>query len=74
MLSGLSWHQSGLSVEYCLWVDILLISIIKLGTGYQEYEPVMLSCMMGQYLPSLQHESHWVAVPAHYHSLSLSPI
>ena len=35
MLSGLSWHQSALSVEYWLWVDILLISIMKLSGGYQ---------------------------------------
>ena len=68
-MSGLSWHQSALSVEFSLWVDIPIKTIIKLDTGYQKYLPVMLSCMMGQCLQSLQHESPWVVVLAH----SLSP-
>ena len=83
MLSGLSWHQSALSVEFSLWVDIPIKTIIKLDTGYQKYLPVMLSCMMGQYLPSLQQESIWVALAALLPptitlslslSLSLSPL
>ena len=72
MLSGLSWHQSALSVEYWLWVDILLISIMKLSGGYQRIWASDVVLHDGSIF-TIFTTGISLAAPAHHHSLSLSP-